>query len=323
MKKRQFGNSDLLVSSVGLGIMGMSPGMYGYTNDEDSIRTIHHALDLDVTLLDTADIYGNGHNERLLGKALKDRREKAIVATKFGFGPNYASVHGDPGYVKKAIDKSLQRLDMDYVDIYYLHRVDPSVPIEETVGAMSDLVKAGKVRYIGICEASADTIQRANAVYPITAVQSEYSLWSREVEDEIMPTIKALGITFVAYSPLGRGFLSGKLNQFKDLASDDIRRSFPRFQGENFKKNMELAEEIKKIATEKQVTPSQLALAWTLAKGVLPIPGTKHQQYLEENIAALEVKLTSKDLARIESASPKNVASGERMPEDGLKGVNL
>lgn len=301
----------------------MSPGVYGSVNDDDSIKTIHRALELGVTLMDTADTYGNGHNEELLGKALKGRREQAIVATKFTFGPNWEFIGGHPDYVKKAIDESLRRLQLDYIDIYYQHRVDPSVPIEETVGAMSELVKAGKVRHLGLSEAGASTIRRANSVHPISAVQTEYSLWSRDVEVEVIPTLNELGITLVAYSPLSRGFISGELRTFEDLAADDLRRWMPRFQGENFQKNVEIVDKIKEIAQEKNCTPSQLAIAWTIANGALPIPGTKRIKYLEENANAADVILTKEDLERIEAVSPKTAVAGERMTAEGMSAVNL
>ncbi|MDQ6421643.1 aldo/keto reductase [Paenibacillus sp. LHD-117] len=322
MITRTLGNSDLSVSSIGLGLMGMSPGVYGSVNDDDSIKTIHRALELGVTLFDTADVYGNGHNEELLGQALKGRRDQAIVATKFGFSPNFGPLSGHPDYVKKSIDESLRRLGMEYIDLYYQHRVDPNVPIEETVGAMSDLVKAGKVRFLGLSEAGASTIRRANSIHPISALQTEYSLWSRDVE-EITPTLIELGTTLVAYSPLSRGFITGELRTFEDLADDDVRRWLPRFQGENFKKNVEIVDKIKEIALEKNCTPSQLAIAWTIANGALPIPGTKRIKNLEENTAAADVILTKEDLQRIESVSPKIAVAGERMPEDGMKAVNL
>ncbi|WP_054940596.1 aldo/keto reductase [Paenibacillus ihuae] len=312
MKTRKLGNSDLDVSSIGLGIMGMSPGMYGETNDEQSIQTIHHALDIGVTLFDTADVYGNGHNEVLLGRALKGRREQAILATKFSYTPNYERISGHPDYVKKAIEDSLRRLNTDYIDLYYQHRVDPDIPIEETVGAMADLVKAGKVRYLGLSEASASTIRRAHAVHPISALESEYSLWSRDIEDEILPAVRELGITHVAYSPLSRGFISGELRTFEDLDANDLRRWMPRFQGDNFSKNVEIVDKLKEIALEKNCTPSQLAIAWTIANEALPIPGTKRIKYLEENTAAAEVVLTPEDLKRIENISPKNAVRGTR-----------
>lgn len=312
MKMQKLGHSDLAVSSIGLGMMGMSPGIYGAINDEESIQTVHRALDLGVTFLDTADTYGNGHNEELLGKALKGRREQAIVATKFSYGPNWEFIGGHPDYVKKAIDESLRRLGLDYIDLYYQHRVDPNVPIEETVGAMADLVKAGKVRFLGLSEADPSNIRRAHAVHPISALQTEYSLWSRDVEEEILPTVRELGITFVAYSPLSRGFITGELRKFEDLKADDVRRNLPRFQGENFQKNVDIVDKLGEIAKEKNCTTVQLAIAWIIAKGVLPIPGTKRRRYLEENVAAIDIQLTSDDLARIDAVSPN--AFGSRYP---------
>ncbi|GAA4869164.1 aldo/keto reductase [Paenibacillus vulneris] len=311
MKTRQLGHSNLKVSAIGLGLMGMSE-LYGKANDEESTRAIHRALELGVTLLDTADCYGNGHNEELLGKALKGRREQAIIASKFGVGPNFEGVFGRPDYVKTAIDRSLKRLGVNYIDLYYYHRIDPEVPIEETVGAMSDLVREGKVRYIGLSEASSDIVRRAHTVHPISALQTEYSLWSREVETDILPTVNELGITFVAYSPLSRGFLSGGVRKFEDFAETDYRRVLPRFQGDSFQKNLELVDKVKEIAREKNCTPSQLAIAWTMANGTLPIPGTKRVSYLEENIGSLEVTLTSEDLRRIEEVLPKDSVSGDR-----------
>ncbi|UOK61323.1 aldo/keto reductase [Paenibacillus sp. OVF10] len=310
MKTRKLGNSDITVSSIGLGLMGMS-GVYGQSNDDQSIKTIERALDLGVTLLDTADVYGNGHNEELLGRALKGRRDQAVVATKFAIGPNFQGVNGHPDYVRKAVEDSLQRLDLDYIDLYYQHRVDPNVPIEETVGAMAELVKEGKVRSLGLSEASAQTIRRAHSVHPISALQTEYSLWSREVENEILPVVNELGITFVAYSPLSRGFISGDLRKFEDLAADDVRRYLPRFQPDNFQKNVDIVDEIITIAKEKGCTPSQLALAWSIAKGALPIPGTRRVHYLEENAGAADITLTSDDLARIEAVSPESAVQGE------------
>ncbi|WP_431090641.1 aldo/keto reductase [Paenibacillus sp. 8b26] len=321
MKTRTLGNSDLTVSAIGLGLMGMS-GTYGQTNDEESIRTIQRALELDVTFLDSASLYGFGHNEKLLGKALMGRRDQAVVATKFGFQKDY-SINGRPDFVRKSIDESLQHLGIDHVDLYYQHRVDPNVPIEETVGAMAELVKAGKVRYLGLSEAGPDTIRRAHAVHPISALQTEYSLWSREIENDILPVVRELGLTLVAYSPLSRGIISGEITSFNDLAEDDIRRHLPRYQGDNFQKNLDVLEEIKKIATEKECTPSQLALAWTIANGALPIPGTKRVKYLEENADSVDIVLTTDDLARIEGVSPKNAAHGERMLEVHMKDVNL
>ncbi|PAD32367.1 aldo/keto reductase [Paenibacillus sp. 7523-1] len=316
------GNSNLKVSSVGMGLMGMSPGMYGEVNDELSIQTIHRALEMGVTMLDTADVYGNGHNEELLGKALKGRHDQAIIATKFSYTPNYEQISGHPDYVKKAVDASLNRLGVEYIDLYYQHRVDPNVPIEETIGAMSELVQAGKVRCLGLSEASASTIRRAHAVHAISALQSEYSLWSRDIEDEILPTVRELGITHVAYSPLSRGFITGELRTFEDLAADDLRRYMPRFQGENFQKNVEIVDQIKKIASEKNCTPSQLAIAWTLANGALPIPGTKQIKYLEENVGALDIELTPEDLVRIEKVSPKNRIHGTRYLKEHMNLLN-
>ncbi|WP_217597528.1 aldo/keto reductase [Cohnella sp. GbtcB17] len=318
MKQRVLGNSDITLSAIGLGIMGMSPGMYGETNDELSIKTIQRALDLGVTMFDTADVYGNGHNEELLGKAIEGRREQAVIATKFAYTPNYESLSGRPEYVKKAVEASLLRLKTDYIDLYYQHRVDPQVPIEETVGAMADLVKAGKVRALGLSEASASTLRRAHAVHPISVLESEYSLWSRDIEDEILPVASELGITHVAYSPLSRGFISGELLTFEDLAADDLRRWMPRFQGENFRKNVEIVDKIKEIAIEKNCSPSQLAIAWTIANGALPIPGTKRIKYLEENAAAVDIVLSKEDLMRIENVSPKNAAQGTRYMKEQM-----
>ncbi|WP_117170113.1 aldo/keto reductase [Paraliobacillus sediminis] len=311
MKTKKLGQSDLEVSAIGLGLMGMSP-LYGQVNDEESIRTIQRALELGVTLLDTADVYGNGHNEQLLGKALKGRREQAVIASKFGFSPNFEGIFGHPDHVKESIDKSLKRLDVDYIDLYYQHRVDPNIPIEETVGAMADLVQAGKVRAIGLSEATPEQIRRAHATHPITALQTEYSLWSREVESEILPTVNELGISFVAYSPLSRGFLSGELSKFEDFEETDVRRGLPRFQPENFSKNVELVDKIKEMALEQNCTPSQLAIAWTMANGALPIPGTKRIKYLEENVGSLNVELTSEDLQRINAIMPNDAALGSR-----------
>lgn len=311
MKTRKIGHSDIEVCALGLGLMGMSP-VYGQINDEESICTIHRALDIGITLLDTADVYGDGHNEELLGRALKDRREKAVIATKFGFEANYQGINGRPEYVKEAIDRSLTRLGVDYVDLYYLHRVDPNVPIEETVGAMSELVKEGKVRAIGLSEATPEQIRRAHAVHPISAVQSEYSLFSRDAEAEVLPTVNALGITFMAYCPLGRGFLSGAIRKYEDFAEDDFRRKIPRFQPENFDKNFELVDRITEMANEKNCTLSQLAIAWTMANGALPIPGTKRIPYLEQNAASVDVTLTAEDLFRIEEIMPKGSVIGSR-----------
>lgn len=317
MKTRKLGSQDLTVSELGLGCMGMSE-FYGAVDETESIATIHRALDLGVTLLDTADMYGKGANEQLIGKAIKDRRDRVVLATKFGIvrsdDSGFRGINGSPEYVRSACDASLQRLGVDYIDLYYQHRVDPNVAIEETIGAMAELVQQGKVRYLGMSEAAAATIRRAHAVHPITALQSEYSLWQREPEDEILPTIRSLGIGFVPYSPLGRGFLSGQITSPDDFAADDFRKNLPRFQGENFYKNLQVVERVKEIAKEKNATPGQLALAWLLAQGedIVPIPGTKRVSYLEENVAAVDITLTPAELARIDEVSPKNIAAGDR-----------
>lgn len=317
MKTRKLGSQGLTVSELGLGCMGMSE-FYGAGESTESIATIHRALDLGVNLLDTADMYGKGANEQLVGKAIKDRRSHVILATKFGIqrgdDSGFRGINGSPEYVRSACDASLQRLNVDYIDLYYQHRVDPNVAIEETIGAMAELVKLGKVRYLGMSEASAATIRQAHAVHPITALQSEYSLWQREPEDEIIPTIRDLGIGFVPYSPLGRGFLSGQITSPDDFAPDDFRKNLPRFQGENFHKNLQLVEQVKQIATQKGVSAGQLALAWLLAQGddIVPIPGTKRVAYLEENIAAADITLTTAEIARIDEVLPNGVAIGDR-----------
>ena len=320
MKTRQLGSQGLIVSELGLGCMGMSE-FYSGGDETESIATLHRALELGVTLLDTADMYGPHTNEQLIGQAIKDCRDRVIVATKFGIlrgeDKSFRGVNGSPDYVHQACDASLQRLGTDYIDLYYQHRVDPNVPIEETVGAMAELVQQGKVRYIGLSEAAPATIRRAHQVYPITALQTEYSLWSRDPEDEILATIRELGIGFVAYSPLGRGFLSGQIMSLDDLAADDYRRYSPRFQGENFNKNLQLVQAVQEIATEKGVTPGQLAIAWLLAQGndIVPIPGTKRRTYLEENVAAVEITLTQAELQRIDEVAPKSIAAGDRYPD--------
>jgi len=307
--------------------MGMSE-FYGNQDDAESIATIHRSLDLGITFLDTADLYGPFTNEELVGRAIRDRREGVIVATKFGIvrgeDKSIRGVSGKPAYVREACEGSLRRLGVETIDLYYQHRVDPETPIEETVGAMAQLVQEGKVRYLGLSEASPATLRRACAVHPIAALQTEYSLWSRDPEDEIFSTCRELGIGFVAYSPLGRGFLTGQIKSFDDLAADDYRRYSPRFQGENFQKNLEVVRRIEEIAAEKGRTPAQLALAWVLAQGehIVPIPGTKRRQYLEDNIAAVEVELTPEDLQRIEEVAPKGVAAGLRYPEGAMRLIN-
>jgi aryl-alcohol dehydrogenase-like predicted oxidoreductase len=328
MRYKKLGNSSLTVSAIGLGCMGMSE-FYGPRNDEESVATIHLALDQGVNFLDTADIYGTGHNEELVGKAIKGRRNDIVLATKFGNvrgpGGSFLGINGRPEYVRGACEASLRRLQVETIDLYYQHRVDANVPIEETVGAMARLVEEGKVRYLGLSEAAPGTLRRAHPTHPITALQTEYSLWSREPEDEILSTCRELGIAFVAYSPLGRGFLTGRFKSVEGLAPEDFRRNHPRFQGENFTRNLELVRHLEQIASEKSCQASQLALAWVLAQGedIVPIPGTTRRAHLEENLAALELTLSPEDLARINEFAPKGVTAGERYPEQAMKVVNL
>jgi aryl-alcohol dehydrogenase-like predicted oxidoreductase len=327
MRHRKLGNSSLTISAIGLGCMGMSE-FYGPRNEEESVATIHLALDQGVNFLDTADVYGIGHNEELVGKAIKGRRDDIVLATKFGnvrgADGSFLGINGRPEYVRGACEASLRRLNVETIDIYYQHRVDATVPIEETVGAMARLVEEGKVRYLGLSEAAPATLRRAHRTFPITALQTEYSLWSRDPEDEILPTCRELGIAFVAYSPLGRGFLTGRFRSVEDLAPEDWRRNHPRFQGENFKRNLELVRRVEQIASEKGCKASQLALAWVLAQGedVVPIPGTTRRAHLEENVAALELTLSPGDLARLNEVAPKGATAGERYSEVAMKVVN-
>jgi aryl-alcohol dehydrogenase-like predicted oxidoreductase len=328
MRIRALGSQGLWASSLGLGCMGMSE-FYGERNDKESIRTIQRAYDLGITFFDTADAYGPFTNEKLVGKAIQPFRDKIIVATKFGIvrdpkNPQIRGLNGTPKYVRKACEASLKRLNVDVIDLYYLHRKDPETPIEETVGAMAKLVEEGKINGIGLSEVSSDTLRKAHAVHPVSALQSEYSLWSRDPEDEILNTCVELDIAFVAYSPLGRGFLTGQIKKFEDFAPDDYRRNSPRFQGENFNKNLELVEKIETLAITKNCSTSQLALAWVIAQAphIFPIPGTKRIKYLEENVGALDIEFTEEELIQIDLIAPRGAAAGLRYPEAMMKSVN-
>ncbi len=328
MEQRKLGSQGLEVSAIGLGCMGMSE-FYGAADEAGSIETIHRAIDLGITFLDTADMYGPFKNEELVGRALRGRRDRVVLATKFGNerrpDGSWVGINGRPEYVRAACEASLRRLGVERIDLYYQHRVDPTVPIEDTVGAMADLVRAGKVRFLGLSEAGPATIRRAHAVHPIAALQTEYSLWSRDPDDEILPAVRALGIGFVAYSPLGRGFLTGRFRRPEDLPEGDFRRSSPRFQGENFARNLRLVDTIREMATRKSVTASQLALAWVLARGpeIVPIPGTTARRHLEENAAAASIRLSPADLAEIDRVAPKGAAAGERYPAEAMKRLGI